>query len=120
MPGAGRAPVQWGAMSSLNTPFSQLSASGVQSSEFTPYNVNHRRRSSVGSRFSDSVAANKCTLCQEEPIGFNYPASTFRFNCGHAFCIACTKENLEQYIIDTDVENVKCFHPRCPTRATMD
>ena len=115
MPGAGRAPVQWGAMRSFNSPFESLSGLNSSSDVFTSYGYIHRRRSSVG-----MDEQNKCILCKDEPIGFNYPTSTFRFNCGHAFCIFCTREGLEQYILDTDVNNVKCFHDRCPTRATID
>lgn len=30
-----------------------------------------------------------CRLCDEEPIGWAYPYSTFRFTCAHTFCVSC-------------------------------
>ena len=115
MPGAGRAPIHWNMMSALHSQFSQ---SGVSNPEMHPY---HRRRSSFGATSrATSIVADKCTLCWDETIGPANAAQTFRFNCGHAFCVLCTMEHLEPFIQNLYADKVCCLMDGCNVKATKE
>lgn len=49
----------------------------------------------------NSFDGNVCSLCHEEPIGWTFPQATFRFDCGHAFCVDCVMERIEFELSNT-------------------
>ena len=84
-PAGYRGPVRWSA-------YSSDTRSLVSGSSFS--------RGSMVSRVSRGTANQKCILCLNEPVGPDYPFTSFQFMpCSHIFCIGCTKEKFQALII---------------------
>ena len=73
------------------------------------------------SRISRGTANQRCVLCLNEPVGPDYPFTSFQFMpCSHIFCIGCTKEKFQALIVRKQLEKIHCFTQGCDSRPPYD
>ena len=54
----------------------------------------------------------QCTVCYENYSDFT---EIFSFDCGHQFCVGCTKEQINFHVERAEVDKLVCFTAKCRT-----
>lgn len=86
----------------------------VYSSDMQSQASGSHYRSSFKSYISRGPNNAKCALCRSEPVGPDYPSTTFLFQpCDHIFCFYCTREKCQELIVRNQLNKLHCFQNEC-------
>lgn len=55
-----------------------------------------------------------CQICYDSKPEKDF----FSLECGHKFCLDCTKQQLKILIINSKILKISCFEPQCGTTFT--